>query len=110
MTAARRAPHRPISREIGEQTELGQVYLTALVRTQLRLAVRICLAAAVLIGGLPLLFAYVPSSTRVRVAGIPLPWLLLGFLVYPVLIGLGWLAVRGAERNEREFAELVQPD
>jgi hypothetical protein len=34
--------------------------------------------------------------------------LLLGVLVYPFLIGLGWRAVVGAERNEAEFAALVQ--
>jgi hypothetical protein len=29
-------------------------------------------------------------------------------LVYPLLIGLGWHAVREAERNERDFAEVVR--
>jgi hypothetical protein len=108
MGAPRRAPIRPIAREIGEQTELGEVYLTALVRAQLRLAVTICTITAVVLGGLPVLFAVVPSTSRVHVVGIPLPWILLGLLVYPVMIGLGWRAVVLAERNESDFAELVQ--
>ena len=32
----------------------------------------------------------------------------LGVLVYPLLLGLGWVFVRRAERNERDFADLVR--
>jgi hypothetical protein len=110
MGAPRRGPARPIAREIGERTELGEVYLETLMRAQLGLAVRICVTAAVVIGGLPLLFALVPQTSDVHVLGVPLPWILLGVLAYPVMIVLGWRAVLGAERNEREFAELVQHD
>ena len=39
--------------------------------------------------------------------GIPLPWLLLGVGVYPVLVLLGWRYIRSAERNERDFADLL---
>ncbi len=39
---------------------------------------------------------------------MPLPWLLLGVLAYPFMIVLAWRAVVGAERNEHDFAELVQ--
>jgi hypothetical protein len=108
MGAPRRGPVRPISREIGEQTELGEVYLQALIRAQRRLAVRICTTAAVVLGGLPLLFELFPSSGSASVLGLPAAWLILGVLVYPFLIGLGWRAVLGAERNEADFAELVQ--
>jgi hypothetical protein len=108
MGAPRRGPARPIAREIGEQTELGEVYLDALIQAQRRLAVRICLTAAAVLGGLPLLFEVVPRAGSIQVFGIPSAWLLLGVLVYPFLIGLGWRAVVGAERNEAEFAALVQ--
>ena len=108
MGAPRRAPSRPIAREIGEQTELGELYLGALIRAQRRLAVWVCLTAAVGLGGLPLLFALVPRIGATHLLGLPLPWLLLGVLVYPFMIVLGWRAVLSAERNEREFAELVE--
>jgi hypothetical protein len=36
-----------------------------------------------------------------------LPWLLLGVLVYPAMLGLGWFYVRQAERNEHDFTDLV---
>ncbi len=39
---------------------------------------------------------------------MPLPWLLLAFAVYPVLLGLGWVYVRAAERNERDFTDVVE--
>jgi hypothetical protein len=34
-------------------------------------------------------------------------WLLLGVVAYPFLWGLGWFYVRRAERNERDFADLM---
>jgi hypothetical protein len=63
---------------------------------------------AVLIGGLPALFALFPALGSTHVVGIPLPWLLLGGLVYPALVALGWFYVRQAERVEREFSDLVE--
>jgi hypothetical protein len=93
--------------EIDAQTEVGEVYMRSLMRIQLRLALGIVLTLAATIGTLPLLFVVVPASRTVRVADIPLPWLLLGFVVYPVLIALGWVYVRRAERNEQAFSDLV---
>jgi hypothetical protein len=104
-----RAATRPaVSREIDEQTHVGEVYMRALLRTQLRLALGICLIFAVLLGGLPLLFALQPTVSDVHVLGLPLPWLVLGVLVYPVLIAGAWFYVRTAERNEQDFVELVE--
>ncbi len=59
------------------------------------------------LGLLPLVFALVPSTRRVHVLGLPLPWLVLGILVYPSLVLVGRFYVRAAERNERDFVELV---
>lgn len=107
-TVARAATHRPVRREIDEQTILGEVYMRSLVRLQLRLAIGICLIFAVLLGGLPVLFTLEPALSDARLVGVPVPWLLLGFVVYPVLVLTGWFYVRQAERNERDFSELVQ--
>lgn len=106
--AARVPARRPVRREIDEATIVGEVYIRSLIRLQLRLALGVCLIFAVLLGGLPLLFAGQPELAAVRVLGAPLPWLLLGGLVYPVLVGAAWFYVRQAERNERDFVELVQ--
>lgn len=95
------------AQEIDSQTQVGEVYVRSLVRSQLRLAVLVCGAVGVLLGGLPLLFLLWPGVERVRLFGLPLPWLLLGVLVYPLLIAAAGYYVRHAERNERDFSDLV---
>ena len=94
--------------EIDAQTDLGEVYMSSLIRSQLRLALLVLAALAVLVAGLPLLFTVAPALVDVHVVGVPLPWLLLAAGVYPFLLLLGWLYVRAAERNERDFAEVVE--
>jgi hypothetical protein len=82
--------------------------MASLVRTQLRLAIGVLLMFLVLVGGLPLLFLAEPELVDVRLWGLPLPWVLLGAAVHPVLIGGALLYVRQAERNEADWAELVE--
>jgi hypothetical protein len=106
--AVRPAPHRPPVEEIDEQTRLGAVYMSSLIRSQRRLALIVCAWIALLLGGVALLGAYAPRLVAVRLLGIPLPWLVLGLFVYPALITLGWYTVRSAERTERDFLELVR--
>lgn len=101
-------PPHPLVREIDEQTELGEVYMRSLVRTQLRLGLVVGGAMILVLGSLPLIFAVFPGLGQVRVFGIQVPWLLLGGLVYPVLLAGGWAYVRQEERNERDFAEFVE--
>ncbi|GAA4146630.1 hypothetical protein [Actinomadura keratinilytica] len=104
--ASRRLRH-PVTREIDEQTGLGEAYMRSLLQAQLRLAVRLCAVLAVVLGGLPVLFMLVPELREQRVAGLPLAWVLLGGLAYPCFVACGWWYVRQAERNERDFADLV---
>jgi hypothetical protein len=94
--------------DIDEETQLGGVYFRSLLREQLWLALRVVALLAVSVGSLPLVFHVVPGLTDVELVGIPLPWLLLGVLVYPVLVLLGWRYVRRAELNERDFADLMR--
>ena len=108
-TRAARSPGRwQVAREIDAQSPVGEVYMRSLVRTQLRLGLRVCAVLAVVLGGLPLLFTLAPGLRRVHLLGVPLPWVVLGVLVYPTLGLLAWLYVRAAERNERDFLELVE--
>ncbi len=94
--------------DIDEESQLGRVYFRSLLREQLWLALRIVALLAASVGSLPLVFHVVPGLTDVQLVGIPLPWLLLGVLVYPVLVLLGWRYVRRAERNERAFTDVVE--
>ncbi|WP_166135703.1 DUF485 domain-containing protein [Nocardioides ochotonae] len=88
-------------------TRLGSLYLGSLLREQLWLALRVLTVLLLTVGLLPLAFHLIPSLADVEVAGMPLSWLVLGVLVYPFLVVLGWWYVRRAERNERAFAELM---
>jgi hypothetical protein len=112
VTSARRdAPSRPtprpLARDIDEQTHLGEVYMEGLMQAQLRLAARVLGLGATGLGGLPLLFAAVPATRVMEVAGIPLPWLVLAVAVYPVALLVARHYVRSSERIERDFSEVV---
>ncbi|MFC4056890.1 hypothetical protein ACFOWE_01195 [Planomonospora corallina] len=109
-TQAARRSRYPATREIDEQTRLGEVYMRSLVRTQFRLALFVCTVLACVVGGLPLLFLLVPDLRELHLLGIPLPWAVLAGLVYPALVGGAWFYVRQAERNERHFADLMESE
>jgi hypothetical protein len=107
--AAQRA-HRPRRRvdELADETDVGDVLIRSLIRAQLGLALRVLALLVVLLGGLPLAFAVAPSLGELEVGDVGLPWLLLGLASFPLLLLLGIVYVRHAERNERDFTELVE--
>jgi hypothetical protein len=107
-TAARLGRGRPPAQEIDELTAVGELYLASLMRSQRRAAFGVCLAAVSLLLAVALATAEFSGWRDITLAGIRLPWLLVGFAVYPVLVGFGAIAVRAAERNEREFAALMR--
>ncbi|GAA4118856.1 hypothetical protein GCM10022415_18290 [Knoellia locipacati] len=104
---ARPARTRPLSTDLDEQTELGDVYLDGLRRAQLRLGLTVLGLMVLALGGFPVLLSLIPSTRTMTLAGVPLPWLVLGVLVYPA----AWLLARGyvrqAERIEAEFADII---
>jgi len=103
----RRRPPAGRTSDIDAGTRLGGVYMRSLLREQLRLALGVLTVLMLTIGLLPLAFYLAPGLSDVRLLGMPLGWLLLGVVVYPVLVVLGWVYVRRAERNERDFAEIL---
>jgi len=105
--AIRRGAQFSGGREIDEQTVVGEVLVTSLLHAQLRLALYAAALAGVLIGGLPLVFVLFPGLSHLHVFGVPVPWVLLGAVVYPGVCLGAWGYVRAAERNEEDFAELV---
>ena len=52
--------------EIDAQTDIGEIYMTSLLRSQLRLAVLVLLALVVLVAGLPVLFVLAPGARWTR--------------------------------------------
>jgi hypothetical protein len=101
--AARRA-----TADLAEQTPVGEALIKGLMRAQLALALRLSLVVLTGLGVLPLLFVVAPSIGDVTVAGIKLPWLLLGVASFPFLLLVGWAYVRWAERNEQDFTAVIR--
>lgn len=106
-SAARRPLAPTGTREIDEQTRLGQVYMQSLVQSQLRLTLAVIGGVLLILGSIPLLFWLVPPTRTLSVLGLPLPWVILGILVYPVVYVAARIYVRNAERIEAEFTEFV---
>lgn len=105
----RSRPRPSAASEIDAQSELGAIYVGGLLRSQLLLAVRTTLLLVVTIGLLPVLFHLAPWLGDHDVLGMPVPWVLLAFACYPVLVLLAWRHVRSAERHEDAFVNVVEP-
>ena len=109
LTTAPAHVRRSVRQEIDESTGVGEVYMRSLIRAQLRAALTVAATLVLSIGALPLLFLAFDSVTEMHLLGVPVPWLILGVLVYPGLFTLGWVYIRQVERAERDFTELVEP-
>ncbi|MGW6278884.1 hypothetical protein [Kribbella sp. NPDC055071] len=106
-TAARRPITPTGTREIDEQTRLGEIYMHSLIQSQLRLTLAVIAGVIVVLGSIPLLFWLVPPTRTLSISGLPLPWVVLGVAVYPVVYVAARTYVRKAERIETEFTEFV---
>jgi hypothetical protein len=102
----RRDP-RPLTRDLDEQSSLGEVYMSGLMAAQLRLALQVLAFGAVGLGGLPLLFVLVPATRDLDIARVPIAWLVLAVVVYPVALVVARFYVRSSERIEEEFTKVV---
>jgi hypothetical protein len=70
-------------------------------RRQLRQAVTAVVLLGALLFGLPLAIAMVPELDQVRLAGVPVSWIAVAVLPYPVLVLLAGWQLRRAEHTER---------
>lgn len=95
--------------EIDAQSEVGMVYMHSLIRAQLRLGLVTLATLLLTLGLLPWLFARWGAFRHAHLFGLPLPWLILGAGVYPVIGLLAWNYVRRAEHNEARFLDLASP-
>jgi hypothetical protein len=99
-----------VSRELAEQSELGEMFIRSLMRSQLRLALVVAGGFGLILLGVPMLMLLFPSINGMSVFTVPLPWLLLGAGVYPVIFVCAALYNRAAARNEDRFRQLVDDD
>jgi hypothetical protein len=104
-------PHREGAglRDLEEQTPVGQIFLAAQVRRQLRLSLGVAATLVAVLGAQPLLAWIWPGYGLVLVFAIPLPWLVLGAGSYPLMVALGLYYVRKAEAIDDEFSDLLGP-
>ena len=82
--------------------------MSGLMSAQLRLALQVLVFGAVGLGGLPLLFVLVPATRDLDIAGVPIAWLVLAVVVYPVALVVSRFYVRSSERIEAEFSNMVR--
>lgn len=94
--------------EVEEQTGVGEMLIRQLVRAQLVVSLLLTLVIVATLGALPLVFFYLDDVNRIDILGIRLPWLVLGFAVYPFMVAVGWVYVRLADRTEQNFVNMVE--
>lgn len=94
--------------ELAEQTSWGKLLVKDLVRVQLRAGLLLTGLVVVLLGALPLAFHFSPPLATVTIIGLPLSWVLLGILPFPLLFGVGLWYNRLAEEHERDFVAVIE--
>ncbi|MFK5690747.1 hypothetical protein ACI3EY_13865 [Ornithinimicrobium sp. LYQ92] len=108
VTSSRRgattARPRPLADSLVQQTGAGELYLRGLLRAQLRLALEVLGVLVLVLGGLPLLYAFVPAVREASWAGVPLAWPLLAVGLYPVMVLLALRYTGRATRLESRLS------
>lgn len=94
--------------EVAEQTTYGEIVLEDLVRRQRALSLSVAAVFLLLLFGLPLFNVLFPELGALPVFGLPLSWLLLAVLIYPLLWLLAWYYVTTSRKYEDEFTDLVR--
>jgi hypothetical protein len=107
MGASPRPEARSATREIDEETPLGEVYMSALVRSQLRSGLALLGVVVLVTAGLPLLFVLLPDVADHTVGPVTVAWLLLAVGAFPALFAAAWWQVRSTERIERDFTDMM---
>ncbi|GAA2274139.1 hypothetical protein GCM10010402_33080 [Actinomadura luteofluorescens] len=74
-----------------------------LIRAQLRTALGTGALVMTVVTALPALMAIVPAVARIRVHGVPLPWLVLAVGIQPVWVAVSFRQLGRAERAERDL-------
>ena len=110
VLSERKGVARPVRtiKEVQEGTAVGELLRRDLIRSQLMVTLRFGALAVLVLGTLPAILTLLPAVGQFHVAGLRVPWLLLGVLMYPFLVGVAWRYTRVADRVEQNFADHVQ--
>ncbi len=104
-TRARRRKPSGETPEPAEPPEPGAAQVRSLIHAQARLALATSAIVFALLAGLPMLFAFAPGLSHVRLLGVRLPWVILCGGVQPIWVIAARRHVRLAERAERAFTD-----
>jgi hypothetical protein len=94
--------------ELAEQTAYGEIVLADLIRRQFTLSLSVAAVFLLLLFGLPIFNLVFPDLGALPILGLPLRWLLLAALIYPVLWILAYYYVTTSGKYEEEFTDLVR--
>lgn len=94
--------------ELEEQTSWGEALIKDLVKRQMRTALGLALLVLLVLACLPVVFYLSPGFAAIRLIGVPLAWLLLGILPFPLLFVVGLVFNYLAEGHERDFVEMIE--
>jgi hypothetical protein len=110
VLSERKGVARPVRtiKEVQEGTAVGDLLRRDLIRSQLKVTLLFALLTVFVLGSLPAVLLLFPEVGRFHVLGLRVPWLLLGLLVYPFLVGVAWRYTRVSDRVEQNFADHVQ--
>ena len=95
--------------DLRDDTKAGRLLVGSLVRAQLGLSLMCLMLALTVTVSFPVVAALVPAVGRIRVAGLPLTLIVLGFAFYPVFLAIGWFYHHQAHQLEARFTDLVDP-
>nr|WP_083365284.1 hypothetical protein [Microterricola viridarii] len=89
-------------------SQVAEVYVRSLIRSQLRLALVVAFGFLVSLAAFALVLRLTPELEAERWFGVPVAWLLLAFGVYPMIGLSAWLYVWAAGRNEARYTALAE--
>ena len=95
--------------DLRDDTNTGRLLIGSLMRAQLGLSLLCLMIALTVTVSFPLIDALVPAVGRMKVAGLPVTLIVLGFAFYPVFLAVGWFYHRQARQLEARFTDLVHP-
>ena len=84
-------------------------YLRMLMRRQFALSAALAGVLVAALAAVPVMGLLLPETMGAPVMGFSLSWLILGFLIFPILIGLAYSFVRLSNAFEDEAIGMVDP-
>jgi hypothetical protein len=84
-------------------------FLRMLMRRQFKLSAGIASVFILIIAAVPLMNRFLPDVMNAGFMGFTFTWLFLGFLIFPILIGLAFVFVRKSNAFEDEAIGMVDP-